>query len=83
MTYYGFVDKKVTELWKIYWFLQNALKLISQENPYRWPKKYDEDNLKYENNFSWKIDNFTWIEKIFLDWKKVYEASYTWWFIDL
>lgn len=83
MTYYGFVEKNVENLWEVYKFLQESLALIPEDKPFRWPKKYKKNNFKYENIFFWEIDNFNWTEKIFLDWKKIYEASYMWGYVDL
>ena len=83
MTYYGFVENKAEDTSKIYSFLQNALKLVSEDFPFRWPKNYQENDLIYKNNFYWKLDRFHWIEKIFLNNKKIYEARYMWGFVDL
>jgi len=83
MVYYGFVEKEVKNIQEIYKFLQNSLKLVSKDSPFRWPKNYKEGDLTYENNFSWEMSNFKWTEKIYLNWKKLYEASYMWGFVDL
>lgn len=82
MTYYGAVEENVSDLKMIYAFLQESLKLIPLESPFRGPKEYKKDNLTYINDSVWEIDNFSGEEKIFLEWKEVYRAKYFGWFVD-
>lgn len=82
MTYYWAVNSDVSDLKMIYSFLQEALRLIQLENPFRGPSEYKKDTLAYINNFTWEIDNFSGEEKIFLGWKEVYRAKYIGGFVD-
>lgn len=83
MTYYWAVNDSISDLKMIYAFLQEALRLIPLDKPFRGPKEYKKDQpawrqsgIAYINDFVWEIDNFSGEEKIFLDWKEVYSAKY-------
>lgn len=82
MTYYGAVDVSVSDLKMIYAFLQEALKLIPLDKPFRGPSEYKKDSMLYINDFIWEVDNFSGEEKIFLEWKEVYRAKYMGGFVD-
>ena len=47
MTYYGAVDESISDLKMIYAFLQESLKLIPLDKPFRGPKEYKKDSLTY------------------------------------
>ncbi|OGY41881.1 MAG: hypothetical protein A2Y82_05510 [Candidatus Buchananbacteria bacterium RBG_13_36_9] len=76
MTYYGSVNKNITDLKSIYDFLQHALLLIPEDNPFRGPKEYQANGLKYLNEFTGNIDNFSGEEKIYQDQELIYQAKY-------
>lgn len=76
MTYYGWLSKAITDPKEIYKFLQKALSLIPEDKPYRGPKELKENNLKYENNFQGKINNFSGEEVIYQNNKEAYRAKY-------
>ena len=76
MVYYGRVDESIKDFNPVYKFLQEALALISDSNPYRGPNKYEKDNFVYLNEFSGGIDNFSGAEKILQDGKEIYIAKY-------
>jgi hypothetical protein len=76
MTYYWAVDESISDLKMIYAFLQESLKLIPLEAPFRGPKEYKKDSLTYTNDFAWEVDKFSGEETIFLEWKEVYSAKY-------
>ncbi|MBT3816715.1 MAG: hypothetical protein HOG08_00015 [Candidatus Magasanikbacteria bacterium] len=83
MTYYGQVDDSVSDINKVYGILMDALKLISADNPYRGPKKYNSGNLSYENNSTGEIDNFFGEESITENGKEIYKAKYMGGFVDI
>ncbi len=83
MTYYGWVIEDIKNVWEIYTVLQCALRNISIDSPYRWPKEFQENNYTYKNDYQGNIDQFSGEEYI-LDpnWVEVYRARYMWWLID-
>jgi len=83
MTYYGLVEKSVTDFKKVYTFLQKALSLIPESFPFRGPKEYVEGDLIYKNSFTGEIDNFFGKETISQNKKEIYKASYIGGFVDL
>ncbi|MFA5188902.1 MAG: DUF5680 domain-containing protein [Patescibacteria group bacterium] len=76
MTYYGSVNKDITDLKGLYGFLQQALKQIPEDKPFRGPKEYQANDFKYLNEFIGEIDNFSGEEKIFQNNKQIYQAKY-------
>jgi hypothetical protein len=52
------VNKEVKNIKELYSFLQKALSLIPETNPYRGPREYGENNLEYLNTFEGEVDNF-------------------------
>lgn len=82
MTYYGRVYDNIVDFKGVYWVLQDALRLIPKDAPYRWPCSFISWNYEYLNNFNWKIDNFFGEEIIKLNWQIVYKTKYIWWFVD-
>jgi len=82
MTYYGSVNKNITDLKSVYGFLQQALLLIPKDKPFRGPKEYQANSLKYLNEFTGEINNFSGEEKIYQDNELIYQAKYTGGLID-
>jgi len=76
MVYYGLVDKNITDFKSIYEFLQQALLLIPEDNPYRGPESFQNNDFKYKNKFEGKVDNFSGEEKIYQNNKLIYQAKY-------
>jgi len=76
MTYYGSVNKNIPDLKSVYGFLQEALRLIPENDPYRGPNEFQNNNFKYENKFEGEIENFSGEEKIYQNNKLIYSAKY-------
>lgn len=76
MTYYGNVDESVIDINKVYSILMNALKLISEDHPYRGPKEYNEGDMFYKNDFIGEVDDFSGKEIIEENGKTIYKATY-------
>lgn len=76
MVYYGLVYEKIKNFKEVYKFLQEAITLIPKDKPFRGPKKYKRDNYIYENKFVGNVTNFSGIEVIKLNGKKIYDARY-------
>lgn len=82
MTYYWRVNEGISDVGGLYKILQEALTLIPESNPYRWPEKYTNWDYIYINKFVWNVDNFSGEESIEYKWKEVYKAKYMWWLVD-
>ena len=86
MTYYGKIRDKSYDNEFIYSFLQKALRLFPENNPFRGPQIFQEEidkkMMRYENNWQGEIDYFSGQEKIFIDSKEIYEAKYAGGLID-
>lgn len=77
MVYYGRVAEDVSDVQAVYKILQGALRLIPEERPYRGPKEFSQDDLKYTNVFEGEVDNFSGEEMItFEDGREIYKAKY-------
>ncbi|MCF7835420.1 DUF5680 domain-containing protein [Candidatus Gracilibacteria bacterium] len=76
MTYYGAVNEDISDLKMIYTFLQESLKLIPLDKPFRGPREYKKDSLAYINDFVGEINNFSGEEKILENGKEIYRAKY-------
>jgi hypothetical protein len=76
MVYYGFVHKNVKNVDAVYTFLQNCLKKIPPEYPYRGPEQLKENDLQYNNNWHGEIENFVGKEEILENNEQVYSAQY-------
>jgi hypothetical protein len=76
MVYYGWVNKGVRDLDAVYAFLQNVLKQMPREHPYRGPKKYLEGTFRYENKLEGDLVRFRGEEIIFRKGKEIYQARY-------
>ncbi len=76
MNYYGKIILEIVPPKQIYQFLQEALKKVSEDNPFRGPKKFKKDNFQYSNKIKGKIEKFEGEEKIFYKGKLVYRLIY-------
>lgn len=75
MVYYGAVEKGVDKA-EVYKFLQESLKNMPEDAPFRGPKEYENDNWKYENKWEGEVESFKGREEIYKNGKKVYWAQY-------
>jgi len=82
MVYYGQVYDSVAKVDKVYGILMAALKLISEDSPYRGPEEYNSGSLTYRNKFTGEVDNFFGEEIITENGKEIYKAKYIGGFIN-
>lgn len=76
MNYYGKVlDNSVPEK-EIYNFLREALRQVSEDQPFRGPKRFEKNNFLYINKIDGSINNFKGVEEIFYKDQKVHEVNY-------
>ncbi len=83
MVYYGSIINSINNIKYIYNFLMDALKLISEDSPYRGPNKYNKGSLLYKNSFIGEIDNFFGEEIISESGNRIYSAKYIGGFVDI
>lgn len=84
MVYYGKVDEAVSDVKALYKILQGALSLIPEDKPFRGPKEFSQDGLKYANVFEGEIDNFSGEETITSeDGNEIYKAKYAGGLVDV
>lgn len=75
MVYYGWVEPGI-EPKSVYPILQNALKQTPADMPLRGPKKYQQKDFVYTNQWIGDVDRYSGEEQIKKDGKLVYKASY-------
>lgn len=75
MVYYGWVEAG-TDHDMVYNVLQNALKQMPAEYPFRGPERYGENGYTYLNEWQGDVENYSGRETISKDGTTVYTASY-------
>ena len=75
MVYYGWVIPNIDPK-TISPFLQESLRLIPEDSPFRGPKLHESANMHYINEWKGQADSFKGEEIILLDKKEVYKAFY-------
>ncbi len=76
MNYYGGVISEVAPPRKIYQFLQEVLKKIRKQKPFRGPDKFKKDDFEYINKTKGDIEKFEGEEAIFYKRQIVYKLNY-------
>jgi len=76
MNYYGRVISKSIPPKQIYQFLQESLKKIPKDKPFRGPQKFKEDGFQYSNKIKGNVKKFEGEEKIFYQRRLVYSLIY-------
>ncbi|MDP3941789.1 MAG: DUF5680 domain-containing protein [bacterium] len=82
MVYYGNVSKSVKNIAEVYAFLQNALKHMPHDAPFRGPKKFAEKDFAYKNKWKGDLDSYSGEEVILQKKKEIYRATYLGGFVD-
>jgi len=65
MNYYGKIVSEVIPAKDIYQFLQEALKRVTNDKPFRGPNNYRKDDFKYVNKIKARVEKFEGREIIF------------------
>lgn len=76
MNYYGKIVSKIIPSKQVYQFLQEALKKIPEDKPFRGPQRFKKDNFQYLNKIRGTVKKFDGEEKIFYKGKLVYGLIY-------
>jgi len=70
-------DLSREQIFEIYRFLREAMKLVDLESLYRGPKFFEEQEYVYKNEFKGKLDNFWGDETIEKNGFLIYELRYS------
>lgn len=76
MNYCGKVVYKVISQKQVYQFLQEALRKIPKDKPFRGPRRFKKDNFQYFNKINGAVEKFEGEEKIFYKGKLIYGLVY-------
>jgi len=76
MNYYGKIIPETVPSKQIYQFLQEALKKVTENKPFRGPDNFKQGDFEYFNKTEGTVGNFNGEEKIFYRKQLVYQLSY-------
>lgn len=76
INYYGKVIIEPVSAKEIYLFLQEALRKVTKDKPFRGPDNFNNGDFKYINNIEGKVEKFSGEERIFYKKKLVYKLNY-------
>jgi len=76
MNYYGEIISEIISAKDIYQFLQEALKRVSGDKPFRGPDNFRKDNFEYINKTNGTVEKFQGEEIISYKEQSVYKLSY-------
>ena len=65
MNYFGEIVSKKVSSEKLYNFLKEALKMVTEDLPFRGPKEFKKGDFLYQNEVEGEISNFSGKEIIF------------------
>ena len=76
MSYYGGIVSEIIPTENIYQFLQEALKEITKNSPFRGPNNFRNNDFKYINKVKGTIEKFDGLETIHHKEELVYKLNY-------
>lgn len=76
MNYYGKIISEIIPAKQIYQFLQEVLKKITEDKPFRGPDNFKKNDLEYINEIKGTVEKFKGRETIFYKGKLIYRLSY-------
>lgn len=76
MNYYGLILSENVEGKELYSFLQEALKLVAEDRPFRGPEIFKIDDWRYIDKSAGDLESFQGVEEIYYQQEKVYELTY-------
>ena len=76
MNYYGGIVSEIIPAKQIYQFLQEALKKVTEDKPFRGFDNFKENDFEYANKVKGTVERFKGREAIFYRRKLVYELNY-------
>ena len=76
MNYYGKIISDIIPSNRVYIFLQEALRRIQRESPFRGPQEFNKRDFRYVNKHRGTIEIFKGVEIIFYNGQKIYKLNY-------
>lgn len=77
MNYYGkVISEEIISAKQIYQFLQEALKRVAEDKPFRGPNDFKKGDLEYFNKIEGTLENFNGEETILFKKQLVYQLKY-------
>ena len=76
MNYYGGIVSEIIPAKQIYQFLQEALKRVIENKPFRGPDNFKKNDFKYINEIKGTVEKFDGYEVVFYKEELVYKLSY-------
>ena len=76
MNYYGLVFDEVVPAGQVYTFLQQAMKQVKEDRPFRGPRSLKEDDYQYLDESQGSLEQFTGTERIYHQGRQVYRLHY-------
>jgi len=76
MNYYGRIISNMIPVKQIYQFLQEALKKVTEDKPFRGPNNFRQGDFEYFNKVERTLEDFNGEEKIFYKKQPVYKLNY-------
>ena len=76
MNYYGEILNDAAPAKQIYGFLQQAMRQVGEDRPFRGPSRFLQGDLEYHDESQGDIDQFTGVEVIFYQGREVYRLVY-------
>lgn len=75
MVYYGWIEKNIA-VDEVYAILKKALMKMPEEDPFRGPKKFVENEFIYQNEWTGDVERYSGKEKILKNNQLIYKANY-------
>lgn len=76
MNYYGRVLSGAPSANLVYEFLQQAMRLVGEDRPFRGPERFQEGDFEYRDQSQGNLDQFSGSEVIFYQGREVYRLLY-------
>lgn len=76
MNYYGKITPEMIPVKQIYQFLQEALKRVTENKPFRGPNNFRQGDFEYFNKAEGTLEDFEGEEKIFYKKQLAYKLNY-------
>ena len=76
MNYYGRIISNKIPATKVYQFLKTALRMVTEDKPFRGPNNFKDGYFEYSNIIKGDTDNFSGTERIFYKKQQIYTLVY-------
>lgn len=76
MNYFGRTVSDKVSSDEVYRFLRKAMRKVSEEQPFRGPKEFEQGDFRYTTTVEGEVNSFHGVEEIFYKYNKVYVLRY-------